>query len=175
MISENSKEGVAAAEAAGKTLGRPAALDEKAVAEVVEAYGEGTAVKALARRYGVAPRTIRRVLDATSARELPKQLDAALADLGDQQPTPAPNPAVVLDLPGLLADHLRAAGDETARQALATGRTIRRGQGHSIRLAAPLELHRAALQQSTALAADRASPAERKARRVYATRITAAE
>lgn len=82
---------------------------------------------------------------------------------------------MVLDLPSLLADHLRAAGDETVRQALATGRTIRRGQGHSIRLAAPLELHRAALRQSTALAADTASPAERKAHRVYATRITAAE
>jgi hypothetical protein len=53
------------------------------------------------------------------------------------------------------------------------GTTI--GQGNSLRITAPLELHRAALQQSAALAADTAWPAERKAHRVYATRIAAAE
>jgi len=63
MISENTKEGVAAATASGKTLGRPAALDEAEAATVVNAYRDGAAVKALARRYGVAPKTIRRVLD----------------------------------------------------------------------------------------------------------------
>ncbi|MFJ6141406.1 hypothetical protein [Kitasatospora sp. NPDC092286] len=145
------------------------------LAEVVEAYGEGAAVKALARQHQVAPKTIRRVLDAAGARELPEHLDAAPADPGDQRPVSAPNPAVALDLPGLLADHLRAAGDEAVRQALASGRTIRRGQGHSLRITAPLELHRAALQQSAALAADTAGAAERKAYRAYATRITATE
>ncbi|WP_165975431.1 hypothetical protein [Actinomadura rubrisoli] len=44
---------------------------------------------------------------------------------------------------------------------------IRRSQGHSVRLTAPLALHRAALQQNTA------GPAARKAHRVHATRITA--
>lgn len=45
MISENTKEGVAAAEVAGKTLGRPAALDKDQAADVVTAYREGAAVK----------------------------------------------------------------------------------------------------------------------------------
>ncbi|GAA3094280.1 DNA invertase Pin-like site-specific DNA recombinase [Kribbella aluminosa] len=45
----------------------------------------------------------------------------------------------------------------------------------AIRLTAPLALHRAALQQSAALAADTATPAARKAHRVYATRIKTAE
>ncbi|WP_405782741.1 recombinase family protein [Streptomyces sp. NBC_00859] len=54
MISENTREGVAAAEAAGKTLGRPAALDPDQAAQVVEAFGEGTAVKALARQHQAA-------------------------------------------------------------------------------------------------------------------------
>ncbi|MFB6989513.1 hypothetical protein ACFC0C_36405 [Streptomyces sp. NPDC056178] len=81
----------------------------------------------------------------------------------------------MLDLPGLLADHLAAIGDETVRAVLASGRTIRRGQGHSLRITAPLELHRAALQQSTALASDAAVPAERKTHRVYAARIATAE
>ncbi|MGW2681328.1 hypothetical protein [Streptomyces sp. NPDC001436] len=76
----------------------------------------------------------------------------------------------------MLADHLLAGGDETVRTALASGRTIRRGQGHSLRITAPLELHRTALQQAAAaLATDTASSAERKAHRVYAARITAAE
>ncbi|MFJ6438789.1 hypothetical protein [Streptomyces sp. NPDC091416] len=41
-------------------------------------------------------------------------------------------------------------------------------------LAAVLEFQRTALQQAAALATDSASSAERKAHRVYATRITAA-
>ncbi|MFH8760261.1 recombinase family protein [Streptomyces atroolivaceus] len=71
MISENTKEGVAAAAAAGKTLGRPTALDEDQAAAVVTAYTEqGTAVKALARQYGTSPKTIRRILDDAGAREV---------------------------------------------------------------------------------------------------------
>jgi putative DNA-invertase from lambdoid prophage Rac len=58
MISENTREGVAAAAAAGKVLGRPAAFDAPTAATVVEAYGEGAAVKVLARAHDVDPRTI---------------------------------------------------------------------------------------------------------------------
>jgi putative DNA-invertase from lambdoid prophage Rac len=86
----------------------------------------------------------------------------------------APDLIVILDLPGLLADHLRAAGDGPIRQALTTGQIIRRGQGHSVRLAAPLALHRAALEHSVALV-DVTDPAARKAYRVCSARITAAE
>ncbi|MGW9613346.1 recombinase family protein, partial [Streptomyces diastaticus] len=100
MISENTREGVAAAEAAGKTLGRPAALDPDQAAKVVEAFGEGTAVKALARQHQVDPKTIRRVLDAAGARELPEQLDVLPAPATEQQPEP--DPVITLDLPGLL-------------------------------------------------------------------------
>ncbi|MYR58907.1 hypothetical protein GTY54_22575 [Streptomyces sp. SID625] len=42
----------------------------------------------------------------------------------------------------------------------------------TVRLAAPLALHRAALQQTAELAGEAASPAARKAHRVYASRIT---
>ncbi|MGW4438101.1 helix-turn-helix domain-containing protein [Streptomyces sp. NPDC004596] len=150
-------------------LRRPSALDPDEAADVGAAYGEGAAVKALARRHQVAPKTIRRVLGAAGARELLEQLDPSAP--GEQQATPAPSLDVVLDLPGLLADHLAAVDDETVRTALASGRTIRRGQGHSFRITAPLELHRTALQQAAALAAE---AAERKAHRVYATRVTAA-
>ncbi|MFH8805543.1 recombinase family protein [Streptomyces sp. NPDC017936] len=60
VISESTREGVAAAEAAGKTLGRPAALDPDQAVKVVEAFDEGAAVKALARKHQVDPKTIRR-------------------------------------------------------------------------------------------------------------------
>jgi hypothetical protein len=63
--------------------------------------------------------------------------------------------------------------DETIRQALASGQTIRRGHGHSVRITAPLALHTAALEQSAALAD--ASPTERKAHRVYAARVTSVQ
>ncbi|MEV7279261.1 recombinase family protein [Streptomyces sp. NPDC093111] len=169
MISENTREGVAA-EASGKTLGRPGALDPDQAAKVVEAFGEGTAVKALARQHRVDPKTIRRILDAAGARELPEQLDIST----DPEQQPEPDPVITLDLPGLLTDHLLAGGDETIRTALASGRTIHRSQGHSLRITAPLELHRTALQQAAALTTDTASSAERKAHHVYATRITAA-
>ncbi|MFE4052965.1 hypothetical protein [Streptomyces sp. YIM B13518] len=44
----------------------------------------------------------------------------------------------------------------------------------TVRLAAPLALHRAALQQTAELAGEAASLAARKAHRVYASRITTA-
>jgi DNA invertase Pin-like site-specific DNA recombinase len=175
MISENTREGVAAAEASGKTLGRPAALGTAAADDVVDAYRDGAAVKALARQHRVAPKTIRRILDAAGARPLPDLLDFVPLTSDETRPhTSAPDLNVVLDLPGLVADHLRQAGDDELRQALDSGQVIRRGQGHTLRLAAPLFVHRAALRQSSALGAKSASPAERKAHRVYAARITTA-
>jgi hypothetical protein len=75
MISENTREGVAAAEAVGKTLGRPTALDPRTATAIVAPYRQGAAVKALARQHQVAPKTIRRVLDAAGARDLPGPLD----------------------------------------------------------------------------------------------------
>ncbi|MFI0453501.1 recombinase family protein [Actinomadura sp. 6N118] len=74
MISENTREGVAAAQTAGKTLGRPTALDTGQAADVVAAYRSGTAIKALARQHHVAPKTIRRILDSARARQLPDRL-----------------------------------------------------------------------------------------------------
>lgn len=174
MISENTREGVTAAAASGKTLGRPTALSADKAIQMVAAYRDGEAVKALARTNRVAPRTIRRVLDAAAARALPDQ-DADTTPGNDQgrQTATERQSDIVLDIPGLLAEHLRAAGNEEVRQALLAGQTVRRGQGHSLRLSAAVDLHRAALAQSAALAT--AGPAERKAYHVYAARIAAAE
>jgi DNA invertase Pin-like site-specific DNA recombinase len=173
MISENTKEGVAAAAASGKTLGRPAALTADRAAEAVDAYRAGATVKGLARQYGVSPKTIRRALDAAGARDLPDTLPDGTADARPASPTPDPGTTVVLDVPGLLADHLRDTRDTAVGEALLSGRTIRRGQGYSVRVSAPLPLHRAVLQQCAALAGDSSTPAGRKAHRAYADRISA--
>ncbi|MGW3684434.1 recombinase family protein [Streptomyces prasinus] len=93
MISENTKEGVAAAGASGKVLGCPSAMDEDQAADVVQAYRDGVAVKALARRYGTSPKTIRRVLDDAGARVVP----AGLADLLDGNAVTARDHGVTKD------------------------------------------------------------------------------
>jgi hypothetical protein len=118
----------------------------------------------------VDPKVIRRILNAAGVRKLPKLRDVLPTPAPEQQP----DPELTLDLPGLLADYLLAHGDETVRAALVSGRTIRRGQGHLARLAAPLALHRAALVQDADLAGEAASPAARKAHRVHASRSTTA-
>ncbi|MGW2586642.1 recombinase family protein [Streptomyces virginiae] len=176
MISENTKEGVAAASASGKTLGRPAALSGDQATEAVDAYRAGAAVKALAREYGVAPKTIRRALDAADARDLPDapELPGDAVGTEPEQQMLEPGTAAVLDVPGLLADHLQSVGDASVHEALRGGRTVRRGQGYSVRVTAPLALHQAVLQQGAALAGEGGTPAGRKAYRAYADRIAGA-
>lgn len=173
MISENTREGVAAAEASGKTLGRPVAISADAAGRIVAAYLDGTAVKALARQHDVAPRTIRRVLDAVGARTPEQNTDTPIGESRDEPTAAAGNPEITLDVPGLVAEHLRTAGGAEVQSPLLGGQTVRRGQGHSVRLSAPAGLHRAALAQSAALST--AGPAERKAYRVYAARLAATE
>ncbi|MFE5028596.1 hypothetical protein ACFRAO_36165 [Streptomyces sp. NPDC056656] len=87
---------------------------------------------------------------------------------------PEPGTAMVLNVPGLLTDHLQGTEDAAVREALLGGGTVRRGQGHSVRVTAPLALHRAALQQRAALAGEGSTPAGRKAYRAYAGRIAGA-
>ncbi|MGW3200129.1 recombinase family protein [Streptomyces sp. NPDC001118] len=178
MISENTKEGVAAAEAAGKTLGRPAALDEGEVVELVEAYREGAAVKALARQYDIAPKTVRRVLDAAGAREVPGDLSTLLvgddqddvADGGQHQAAAIADPVVVVDVPGLVAENLVNVANDAVRQALDAGQTIRRGQGYSVRVTAPVSVHVAMVEHSASELMQ--SPAGRKAHRIHSDRVT---
>jgi DNA invertase Pin-like site-specific DNA recombinase len=173
MISENTREGVGAAEAAGKILGRPARLTEDQAADVVKAYGKGAAVKALARTYAVAPKTIRRVLDLAGARQVPDDLSVLLDDAddvdGDQEQTAVADPVVVVDVPGLVEQQLADTDDDDVRQALAAGHTIRRGQGHSVRVTAALSVHLRMVELSAAELMQ--SPAGRKAHRIHSNRV----
>ncbi|MFJ2589717.1 hypothetical protein [Streptomyces sp. NPDC087538] len=139
-------------------------------------------MKALARQHGIAPKTVRRVLDAAGAREVPADL-ASLLDSdattsrghdvtdGDQEQAADPDPVVGVDVPGLVAEHLVDVADDAVCQALDAGQTIRRGQGYSVRVTAPVSVHVAMVEHSAAGLMQ--SPAGRKAHRIHSDRVTA--
>ncbi|MHC3456169.1 recombinase family protein [Streptomyces prasinus] len=177
MISENTRDGVAAARAEGKTLGRPARLNQKQVDDIANAFEfDGVAVKALARQYDVDPKVIRRSLDSAGVRKGPAAGDELPENPSQtresQQQTAAADPIAVVDIPGLVAEHLADVADDAVREALQNGRTIRRGQGYLVRTAAPVSVHAAMVEHSAPVLM--ASPAGRKAHRLHSNRVTSA-
>ncbi|AEH09695.1 MULTISPECIES: hypothetical protein [Protofrankia] len=115
------------------------------------------------------------MLDAAGARDavdVLEELDGMATDVEEQ--APEPEQPHTIDVPGLLAEHLKATEVSEIPEALRGGRTIRRGQGYSVRVTAPLALHQATLGQCAALAGDGSTLAGRKAYRTYADRIAAA-
>ncbi|WP_165977889.1 bifunctional DNA primase/polymerase [Nonomuraea diastatica] len=157
----------------GKTLGRPAAIDQDKAAAIVEEYRQGAAVKALARRHQVAPKTIRRVLDAAGARDLPGQP-------ARRRPTPASSiacPRWARTRPSMRRDCSPITCVPLVMQPSARpsppGRPSAAATATRSASRPPLALHCAALEQSAALAD--AGPTERKAHRVYAARVTAVQ
>ncbi|MFJ8982440.1 hypothetical protein [Streptomyces sp. NPDC102282] len=88
----------------------------------------------------------------------------------DGQEEPAVDPTVVVDVPGLVAEHLQDSGDEAIRRFLEGGQTIRRGQGYSVRVPAPLSVHVAMIERSSTGLMQ--SPAGRKAHRIHSDRVT---
>jgi hypothetical protein len=87
---------------------------------------------------------------------------------------PAPELAVALDMPGKVADFLRAAELEPAERATRDqGITVRRGQGYTLRVTAVLAVHRRLLDLCQVLDGTAALPAQRKARREYENRVNA--
>ncbi|MFB6781802.1 hypothetical protein ACFCX0_31510 [Streptomyces sp. NPDC056352] len=79
---------------------------------------------------------------------------------------------MTLDMPGKVADFLRAAELEPAeRAALDQGMTVRRGQGYTLRVRAVPSIHGALLARCQPLDGASAIPAQRKARREYENRV----
>ncbi|MGN9816302.1 resolvase [Streptomyces sp. SD11] len=126
------------------------------------AYLEAPVIAALGRDDDVSRGAIR---TAVAADLLPEH---TAADLG----TPAPELPVVLDMPGKVADFLRAAELEPAERAtFDQGVTVRRGQGYTLRIKAVPAIHRRLLGLCQALDGTAAVPARRKARREYENRV----
>ncbi|MFI5809076.1 recombinase family protein [Streptomyces sp. NPDC051561] len=156
-------DGLRAAEAKGNKGGRRPAVPAGTTEAVRTAYLEGRSIAALAREHNVSRGAIR----TTIADLLPEY---TVVDAG----TPAPELSVVLDMPGKVADFLRAADLAPAERAvLDQGVTVRRGQGYTLRVTAVIAVHRQLLDRCQPLDGTTAIPAQRKARREYENRVNA--
>ncbi|MFJ7497368.1 hypothetical protein ACIQZB_40870 [Streptomyces sp. NPDC097727] len=151
-------DGLRAAEAKGNKGGRRPALPVDKTTEVRTAYLDGRSIAAPARDHEVSRGTIR----------------TAVADLMpdhtviEREDVPAPEPPVILDMPGKVADFLRAADLEPAKcAALDQGVTVRRGEGCTLRVSAVPAVHRQLFDHCQPLGNASAVPAQRKARREY--------
>ncbi|MFJ8076868.1 recombinase family protein [Streptomyces sp. NPDC096176] len=160
-------DGLRAAEAKGSKGGRRPAVPADKTADVRAAYLEGRSIAALARDHGVSRGAIR----------------TAVADLMpghtaiEKEEVLAPKLPVTLDMPGKVADFLRAVDLKPAeRAALDQGVTVRRGQGYTLRVTAIPAVHRQLLARCQPLDGTPDTPvipAQRKARREYENRVSA--
>ncbi|MFJ2171229.1 recombinase family protein [Streptomyces griseofuscus] len=159
-------DGLRAAEAKGSKGGRRPAVAADKTADVRTAYLEGRSIAALARDHHVSRGAIR----------------TAVADLlpdhaAIEEDPPVPELPATLDMPGKVADFLRATElDDVERTALHQGVTVRRGQGYTLRVSATPAVHRQFLircQRLDGTPGVPAIPAQRKARRDYENRVNA--
>ncbi|MEU2854536.1 recombinase family protein [Streptomyces syringium] len=156
-------DGLRAAEAKGNKGGRRPALTGGAVTDVRAAYLGGQSIAALARDHGVSRGAIRTAV----ADLLPEHVTA-------DNPVPAPELPITLDMPGKVADFLRATDlDDAERAALDHGQAVRRGTGYTLRVTAVPALHRQLLDRCQSLDGAGAIPAQRKARREFENRVSA--
>ena len=164
LQNELTRDGLASAWAAGAKSGRrPQVAQLGALDQVRQAYREGVSIAALARQHAVSRVAIRTaVTDLLPGR--PERPAAAIAD----QPQP-----VRVEIPGKIARHLANHDGlgEAEREALRKGREVRRGQGYSLHVTAAPDVHHTLLAAAAALSTEGASPAERKAYRIYSERL----
>jgi DNA invertase Pin-like site-specific DNA recombinase len=160
-------DGLRAAEAKGSKGGRRPAIKTDKTDAVRTAYLNGRSIAALAREHGVSRGAVRMAI----ADLMPEHTAA------DNEDAPAPQLPVTLDMPGKIADFLRAAELEpNERSALDHGVTVRRGQGYTLRVSAAPAVHRQLLERCQPLDGTQgtpAIPAQRKARREYENRVHA--
>ncbi|MFJ8692634.1 serine integrase family protein [Streptomyces roseolilacinus] len=158
-------DGLRAAEAKGNKAGRHPAVPADKTDAVRTAYLEGRSIAALARDHDVSRGAIR-----TAVADLLPEHTAA--DPG----APAPELPVTLDMPGKVADFLRAADlDDAERAALDQGQAVRRGPGYTLRVTAVPAAHRQLLDRCRPLDGAQGAPgipAQRKARREYENRVS---
>ncbi|MEU9241740.1 recombinase family protein [Streptomyces sp. NPDC048385] len=156
-------DGLRAADAKGNKGGRRPVVTAAKAAAVRAAYLGGQSIAGLARDHHVSRGAIR----------------TAVADLLPEhtvvdQNAPAPELPVVLDMPGKVAAFLRTAElDDAELAALDHGQAVRRGTGYTLRVTAVPAVHRQLLDRCQVLDGAGAIPAQRKARREYANRVSA--
>ncbi|MDN3028322.1 hypothetical protein [Streptomyces sp. S.PB5] len=156
-------DGLRAAEAKGNKGGRRPAVPTDKTDTVRTAYLNGQSIASLAREHDVSRGAIRTAV----ADLLPEHA------IDDREGAPAPELPVALDMPGKVADFLRAAAlDPGERAALDQGVTVRRGQGYTLRVSTTPAVHQQLLARCQPLHGAQSVPAQRKARREYANRVS---
>lgn len=172
----------ASRESRGVKWGRPATVDREAV---LSDFSDGMTVREVRERHGISRAHAFRIKaegrNGQEVRDEPEVREPEPAEwTPDPTPDPTPEEATITVMPGILANHLTEdgtapMGEGTAtRKALTQAETIRRGKGYSLRVLAPISVHRELLELAQPLAGgenSEATPAERKAYRVYADRI----
>ncbi|PPJ22309.1 hypothetical protein C5E45_23345 [Nocardia nova] len=132
LQNELTREGLAAAWAQGARSGRrPQVATIGALEKVRREFREGTSIAALARRHHVS-----RVAIRTAVADLLPGRPAQPATIGGGDPGP-----IRIEIPGKIARHLTSDTvelGETERHALHRGQEVRRGQGYSLHVTAPL-------------------------------------
>ncbi|QIY76255.1 recombinase family protein [Streptomyces sp. RLB1-33] len=158
-------DGLRAAEAKGNKGGRRPAVTAAKAAAVRAGYLGGQSIAGLARDHHVSRGAIRTAVADLMPQHTTNSQDAAEPEL-----------PVTLDMPGKVADFLRVAELEpTERATLDQGVTVRRGQGYTLRVTAVPAIHRRLLdlcQPLDGAPGSTAVPAQRKARREYANRVS---
>ncbi|PJE96369.1 resolvase [Streptomyces carminius] len=155
-------DGLRATEAKDNKGGRRPALADETVADVRTAHLEGQSVAALAREHSVGRGAVRTAV----ADLLPEHV-------ADDEPAPAPELPITLDMPGKVADFLRTTEpDDAGRAALDHGQAVRRGTGYTLRVTAVPAVHLQLLARCQVLDGAGAIPARRKARREYENRVS---
>lgn len=164
LQNELTRDGLAAAWAAGAKSGRRPRLAELGVVEEVrQAFRDGVSIASVAREHGVSRVSVRTAV----ADLLPGRSEQPVATLVDE-----PQP-MLIEIPGKIAQYLtgRDGLGEAERHALCRGREVRRGQGFSLHVTALPDVHQALFAAAATLGTDKASSAERKAHRIYTGRL----
>ncbi|WP_329521881.1 recombinase family protein [Spirillospora sp. NBC_01491] len=126
-------DGLRATKAKGDKGGRRPAITAVTIGVVRTAYSDGTSTAALAREHGVS-----RGACCTAVANLMPAHNAS-----GQAVAPAPELPVTLDMPGKVADFIRAVDlDDVERAVLDHGQAVRRGQGYTLHVSAAPAVHR---------------------------------
>lgn len=163
LQNELTRDGLAAAWAQGAKSGRRPRLAQLGITDQVRhAFRAGASIAALAREHQVSRVAIRTAV----ADLMPGRPERPAATTDEPQP-------VHIEIPGKIARHLAEHDglDDAERHALRQGREVRRGQGYSLHVTALPDVHQALLAAAAELGSGAASPAERKAYRIYADRL----
>ncbi|MBB5158265.1 recombinase family protein [Saccharopolyspora phatthalungensis] len=163
LQNELARDGLAAAWAQGAKSGRRPRLAQLGVLEEVrQAFRDGASIAALAREHQVSRVAIRTAV----ADLMPDRPERPAATADEPQP-------VRIEIPGKIARHLPNTTTWTTSNATPCGRVAKSAavRATSLHVTALPDVHQALLAAAAALGGEGASPADRKAYRIYADRL----